>query len=321
MKIKTAELQSLVTKVLSSKHYSNEEAIKIAEVLMFAELTGKNTQGILKLLNGKESIQEVKPKYLPKIIKETSLSVLVDGGGAAGALAAQFGLEKVIEKGKEHGVGIVGVNNTFSSVGALSFYAYKIAQANLIGIVMAGSPRSVAHHGGIDPVYGTNPMGFGFPTMSDPIVFDMATSGLTWYGLVRAKALGQKIPKNVAIDQEGNLTVDPEAAMKGALLPFDNSYKGSGLGMVVELFTGPFGGASYVFDKGDWGTSLIVISPDLTVGIEEFKKHSSQLVKKVTSRRSKSKIHIPGESINKSLKASSIEIDEKLLTELKKLAK
>src|SRR3972149_4303210 len=113
MKIKIGELKRLMKTALTSKYYSEEEADKITDVFLFAELSGKNTQGILKLL-GSEPAQDIKPKYAPRFIKETELSSLLDGGGAAGPLPSQIATDKVVEIAKKKGFGIVGVNNTFS---------------------------------------------------------------------------------------------------------------------------------------------------------------------------------------------------------------
>ncbi|MBI4066126.1 hypothetical protein HY411_00255, partial [Candidatus Gottesmanbacteria bacterium] len=65
----------MVVSILTSTYYPQRQAKLIADVLLYAELTGKNTQGILKLL-GTEPIQSVKPKHPPKKIKETKLSAL-----------------------------------------------------------------------------------------------------------------------------------------------------------------------------------------------------------------------------------------------------
>ncbi len=322
MKIKIAELKDLMLSALTSKYYSQEEAEKIVDVFLYAELTGKNTQGVLKLL-GTEPIQDIKPQYPPKIIKETELSALIDGGGVGGVLAAQFATDKAIEIASKKGFGMTGVNNVFSSTGAMGYYARKMAQSGLIGIVGASSPRTVLHHGGIEPVYGTNPIAFGFPTNEYPIVFDTASSAITWYGLVRAKALGEKLPDNVAIDSEGNLTTDPEEAMKGAVLPFDRSYKGSGLAMVVELLGGVLTGSSFVFDDGDWGSFYIAFSPDLLVGTDQFKTNASELIKKVKATKTKpgSGIHFPGydteNKMQEILKSGEIDLDEKIIQQLK----
>ena len=324
MKIKIDELKQLMKTALTSKYYSAEDADRMIEVYMHAELTGKNTQGLLKLL-GTEPAQDIKPQYPPKIVKETNLSALIDGGGAAGPLVGQIATDKVIELARKNNFAIVGTNNTFSSVGAIGFYARKIAENNLIGIIAASSPRGVLQFGSIDPSYGTNPTAYGFPTEEYPIVFDMAASAITWYGLVRAKALGQKLPDNVAVDKNGNITTDPQAAMDGAIMPFDHSYKGSGLAMVVELLAGPLVGASYVHDNGDWGSIFIAINPDLLAGTDAFKKGASDLVKKVKAGRTKDgqHVHIPGydsEAKRQQILASGeIEIEEKLIEDLRKL--
>lgn len=263
MKIQLEKLKNLMVKVLTTKYYSKEQAKQIAEVLLYAEMTGKESQGVVKLL-GVEPIQNVKPKYLPKISKETKLSVLIDGGGNPGILVARIATQKVIEKCKQSGFGIVGANNTFSSTGVIGYYAEQVAKNGFIGIVMAGSPGGVAPYGSLDPLFGTNPIAFGFPTKMEPLIFDMATSAITWYGLVRAKALREKLPEGVAMDKNGNPTRNPIQAMEGAIYPFDKNYKGSGLGMMVEIFTGPLVGAAFCNTdktKGGWGTIFIAIDP------------------------------------------------------------
>jgi len=325
MKIKITELKHIIITILSRENYSQKEAEKIADVYVFAEMTGKNTQGILKLM-GTEPAQNIKPKYAPQIIKETSVSLIMDGGGAAGPLPAQETVGLVIKKATEHGFAIAGMNNIFSSTGAMSYYAHKMAKNNLIGIVAAGSPKSVAFFGGTEPVFGTNPIAFGFPTNEEPIVFDMATSAMTFYGLVRASALGQSIPENIALDKDGNPTTDPDAAMNGSLLPFDRSYKGSGLGLIVELLTGPLTGAQYVFSEGDWGMFFLAFSPNLLGSIADFKDRASDLVRKVKTAKTESgqAVHIPGYDtfgkMQQTIESNgSVEIDEDLLTKLKLL--
>ena len=325
MKIKIAELKKLMEKIVSSKYYPSEEAEKIVDVLLYAELTGKNTQGILKMLN-RGAPQDCQPDYPPKVIRETPVSVLFDGGKNSGILVAQEATRKVIKIAQDKGFGIVGINNIYSSTGAIGYYTRKIAQNNLIGIVMASSPRTVAHFGGLEPTYGTNPIAFAFPTLESPIIFDMATSAITYFGLVRAHTLGEKLPDNVAIDNEGNITNDPKSALDGAILPYGGTHKGSGLGMVVELLAGVLPGASYIFDKpGDWGMTFIALSPSLLMDTDEFKRRSSDLIQKVKSGKTKNggELRIPGydseKELQKIVELGEIDIEDSLLLELKKL--
>jgi len=177
----------------------------------------------------------------------------------------------------------------------------------------------------IDPLFGTNPIGFSFPTEDDPLVFDMATSAMTWYGLILAKAQGADIPHDMAIDHEGNPTTNPGQAMKGALLPFDRGYKGSALGMVIEVVAGPLVRAAYcdVAGEGEWGSLFIAIDPEVVVGREEFKRNCSDLIRKIKASRRREgadALRLPGERARSFRRTAQetgmVEIDDALLREL-----
>lgn len=320
MKISIDKLKASITSILR-QNFSEDEAKKIADYLIWAEMSGNKTQGLLKM-TGTEPIQNVKPISEIKVIRDRKLSQLIDAGANPAPLVSQIATETAISKAKEHGFGIVGVNNIYTSNGAQAFYVEKIAKHDLIGIVLARSSAAAAAFGGIEPVFGTNPIAFSFPTAQEPLVFDMATTALTWYGLVLAKARGEQIPENVAIDKDGNPTTDPEEAMNGALLSFDKSYKGSGLGMVVEMLGGPLVGASYGEVEGDWGSLFIALDPDMLVDIETFKANSTGLIEKIKEAKTKegSSIRIPGEKSYVSLaecqESGQVEVDDVILQAL-----
>ncbi len=145
---------------------------------------------------------------------------------------------------------------------------------------------------------------------------------MTWYGLVLAKSKGEAIPNNLAIDKNGQPTTDPAEAMEGALLSFDRSYKGSSLGMVVEVLGGPLVGATYGQVEGDWGCLFIAIDPDLLVDITDFKANSSDLVRKIKAAKpaNDTSIRIPGEkaaaSLVNSVESGLVDVDESVLREL-----
>jgi (2R)-3-sulfolactate dehydrogenase (NADP+) len=64
--------------------------------------------------------------------------------------------------------------------------------------------------------------------------FDQATAVVTLGAVNMAKEAGQTIPEGWAVDADGNPTTDPEAALKGSLLPAGGA-KGWGLGVMVEI--------------------------------------------------------------------------------------
>jgi LDH2 family malate/lactate/ureidoglycolate dehydrogenase len=315
--------------VLTSRNFSAPQAGEISEVLLFAEKTGKRTQGVVKLL-GADPIQNVEPQYTPTVNKETKLSAFIDGGRNPGILVGRMAARMAIEKCSDTGLGIIGTTNTYASTGALGFYADEIASKDFVGIIMSGSPKGVAPHGSIDPIFGTNPVAFGFPTEGDPIIFDMATSAISWYELVRTKVLGGELPDGVAIDAHGGPTQDPEKAMAGAIHPFDRGHKGSGLSMMIELLTGPMmGETSFDEETGKWycGNLFMAIDPDLFVGRDEFKKNSSFLLEKMKNSRVNdefSEVPVPGERSMLSKRVTDlsgeIEIEDELIEGLSRIS-
>lgn len=299
MKISIADLQQKLTQTFRENGFKDTDIERTVDYLLWAEKSGNKTQGIVKM-TGTEPLQHIKAEYEPKIERDTKLSRLIDGGKSPAPVVTSLGTDSAIEKAKEHGFGIVGIRNTFSSNGAQAYYAEKIAAHDLIGIVCSRSPASAAAFGSIDPIFGTNPIGYAFPTNEKPFVFDMATSAMTFYGLVLAKAKGESIPENMAIDKDGQPTTDPAAAMAGALLPFDHSYKGSGLAMLIETLAGPLingaGIDNKTFDK-EWGTVVIAIDPELLVDVADFKAHASRMIQDILSARTVSEdspIRLPG---------------------------
>ena len=130
MKIALNTLQSKILKTLVESGLNKADAKIIADYLMWAEMSGNKTQGLIKM-TGTEPLQNVKPKYAPRIERDTKLSQLIDAGASPAPLAAVNGTRTAIQKAKAAGFGIVGVHNTFSSNGAQAYYAELIAREDL----------------------------------------------------------------------------------------------------------------------------------------------------------------------------------------------
>jgi LDH2 family malate/lactate/ureidoglycolate dehydrogenase len=320
MKIKISELEDLIKKCLRTK-FDEEETNLISEVLMFGQLSGKTTHGLVRLLVGSSVLSSPK-NTKPVINSKSKLSSLIDGNNNPGMLVGALAVNEVIKLAKDRDFGIVGTHNSTSTSGCLSFYLEKIAKANLIGLIMAQSPASTPPFGGIEPLFGTNPISFGFPTDSQPLIFDMGTSAISFGAILKAQATSTKLPEGVVLDAEGNPTTDPEKAIHGATLPFDGSHKGAGLAMVVEILSGLWPGADFsgLNKAGGWGNTFIAFSPNLLSNPEEFKNKTSQLIDRIKHSKTKtsSQIRIPGEnSLNtrdQAFAAGTVDVDEKLIT-------
>ena len=259
--------------------YDAEEARIIADHVIDAALCGYEYSGLAKILNIPEHRRFARPRYAMKILHETEVSTLYDGGNHVGMLAMYHAAKAVIEKAENRGIAVVGVTNSWMS-GRSAYYVEMIAKANLVGIHTASSARSVAPFGGTRSALGTNPIAFGMPSSRGPVVLDMGTSAFMGTDLAYRARLGQLLPEGVAIDAEGLPTRDPELARLGALLPF-GGYKGFGLAFIIQAF-GVLAGSAFNPDKDD-GYLFMVFKPDLLIGLEDFTRQVSELIDRIKS--------------------------------------
>ena len=326
MQIKIEELMAVATKAIKTFGYSESETQTILDVLMYAQLRGNN-QGLVKLIG--PGIPKDPRAGEIRVIKETQFSVLLDGAYNMAIVVAKSAVGQALEKASEHGFGMVGANNTYSSSGAIGYYARAIADAGFIGCIFASSPPRVATHGSYEPVFGTNPFAIGFPTSDQPVVLDMATAAIANYGIIEAETAGLDLPSGLTYDSNGVLTTSPSEAMQGAIRPFDRSYKGAALALMVEILAGPLIGARFsgLEDTGEGrGDLILAIDPELLTELGGFREKVSQLVAKVKGSKKLpgvDDIFVPGERgdqlANERLQSGQMEIEDNLYLELKEL--
>ncbi|MBN2100803.1 Ldh family oxidoreductase [Candidatus Dojkabacteria bacterium] len=326
MKISLKELSDLTEKAIKSYGYNDEETEVIKNILFYAQLRGNN-QGIVKLIgNGipkREGITEM------KIVKETPVSALVDGGKNHAMLVMERDTELAIEKAKESGIGMAGNFNATESTGAIGYYVSKVAKEGFIGFACAASPFELtAPYGSNKAKFCTNPIAYAVPTEEDPIILDFTTSAIAYYGLVEAKTAGKDVSEGCGYDSEGNPTVKPEEILNGAIATMAK-HKGSGLAMIVQILAGPLVRADF-FDTNskNAGNLIIAIDPNIMTDKEEFVREVTRMKKEVKSARLAEgfdEILVPGERGNRMRReveeAGEIEVEDNLLAELKKVAK
>ena len=168
----------------------------------------------------------------------------------------------------------------------------------MISIVMANSRARIPAYGGLDPIFGVNPISFGFPCDPEPVIVDFAVSRMVVSDIRQAITRGEQLPLGVALDSNGNETTDPKAALDGALLAIDG-HKGNALALAVELLAGPLVRAKAgTAIKRARGYLFIVINPAVFGSISQFKEDVSSLVHEIkTSRRQPGcqELFFPGE--------------------------
>ena len=323
MKVSLEALRRATLRAIAAQGFNQADSEIILEVILYAQLRGNN-QNVIKLLGAGMPANPDAGEI--RIVKRTKLSALIDGGWNQGMVVVSRATELAIEQAAAHGFGIVGARRTNSPTGAIGYFARAMADAGLIGFVCSGSMELMAMHGSYEPFFGTNPLAIGIPTAGAPIVFDMATAAIAWYGIHLAKAEGQSIPEGVAYDSEGRLTTDPAAALAGAIKAF-GGYKGAALALIVETLTRPLVGAirDDAGKKLDWGNLVFAIDPELLAeDLASFRAGVSELLarlKRLKRLPGVDEILAPGERgdrvYQRVMAAGEIEMDEAIWRELK----
>jgi LDH2 family malate/lactate/ureidoglycolate dehydrogenase len=327
MKIPISELEDLTARAVRSYGYSEEEVRAISAALLYAQLRGNN-QGVVKLI-GKGIPRDPAAGEIT-VEMETPISARINGNRNHAMVVVRKAMDIVVAKAKKSGFGVAGTFNTNTSSGAIGYFASELAREGLIGFLFGRSPERVAMHGSCEPVFGTNPVAVGIPAEPDPVVLDMSTAAISFYGLVEADTAGQDIPDDVAFDAEGRPTTSPSEAIKGAIRSFDRSHKGSGLALIGEILAGPLVGAAFCGmgdSKGNWGHLVFAIDPGILGDRDEFIRNVGEICRKVKATRKLSgvtEIYVPGERgsllAKQRLECGEIEVEDNLLAELRTVA-
>jgi LDH2 family malate/lactate/ureidoglycolate dehydrogenase len=289
--VKDGQLKQICVEILRKFGANDEEASIVADNLVKANLRGIDSHGVIRL---KVYVDRVKNKtILPgapiRITRETPSTALIDGGFGFGQVIAVKAIKIAIEKAKKTGVGSVGVFNT-NHFGMLAYFALIAMQEDMISLITTNGSPYVVPWGGRVPMLGTNPICIGIPSSQEiPIILDMATSAAARGKIEKAAKEGTKIPADWAVDEEGRLTTDPVAALKGALLPFGGP-KGYGLSFVIDILSGCLTGAAFgkhvvslypESAKSSLGHFILVINPDAFIPIKDFKAAVAKAVQEI----------------------------------------
>jgi LDH2 family malate/lactate/ureidoglycolate dehydrogenase len=218
-----------------------------------ASLVGSNLRGV-----DSHGIQLV-PRYVDKlrsggidaaadgrVISESGACMLFDGQNGIGQWISDQCCGHAIRMAQANGLGMV-VARESNHFGAAAWWAQKIRDAGMIGIVMCNASPLVPPWQGRQGRIGTNPICMAVP---GPWLLDMATTTVAANRIFKAVINGQQeIPAGWALNSDGVPTTSADAASKGLLMPL-GGYKGSGLGMMVEILCAVLAGSAMANEVG-----------------------------------------------------------------------
>jgi LDH2 family malate/lactate/ureidoglycolate dehydrogenase len=284
LRLSVADARDLAEGALRGIGYNDDEARIIADHVIDAAMCGYEYSGLAKILNVPESEHFRLPRRSIQVMRETEVSLALDGGNNVGMLALFHAAQATIKKSAVHGVALVSVTDAWMS-GRSAYYVEMIARNHLVAIHTAASAPQVAPPGGMRPVLGTNPIAIAVPSSRGPIVLDMGTSAYMMTEVMLRERLGELLPQAVAIGPGGEPTRDPAAARRGALLPF-GGYKGFGLALMIQAL-GLLAGSG-LDAQCDYGYLFVAFRPDLFGPTDAFEREVTHLIErlKATPRQS-----------------------------------
>ena len=295
IRIQEQNLRSFCENVFMKVGLSQQHAFIVADSLIFANVRGIDSHGIVRLPFYVQRLIEGGTKSKPRIqkIKEKAASVLLDGDNGMGQVVGMHATELAIEKAKETGVCFVGVRGS-SHYGVASYYTVKTAEDNMIGLSMTNGPPVMAAWGGAKGVICNNPLSIAAPCEKGrPIVLDIAMSRVAGGKVRLAAKNNQKIPVGWIIDRHGRNTENPnDLPDGGALLPF-GEHKGYGLTVMLEILTGVLTGAGMLGQIPLWikeirsplnvGHCFMAINIEGFMDLEDFKKRLNWVIQEIKS--------------------------------------
>ncbi|MGC9347128.1 MAG: Ldh family oxidoreductase [Anaerolineae bacterium] len=227
------DLQAFTTEVFVAAGMPPSDAAIEAEVLVWANLRGIDSHGVLRIPSYLSSIEKggMNPRPDIQVVKDTPALSLIEADWAFGPVVTTFAMERAIAKAKEVGIGWMSIRNT-THQGAMGYYTLMAAEAGFAGVAVVCNPPNMAPYGAKVRGVHNSPISIAVPADEHPpLVLDMATSVAAGGKVSLAIDKGVGIPEGWALNAEGRVTTDPHEV--AALLP-SGGYKGSGLAMMFE---------------------------------------------------------------------------------------
>jgi LDH2 family malate/lactate/ureidoglycolate dehydrogenase len=327
VRLQLAEATQLGERALRAIGYDAEQAQVICAHLVDAASCGYTFAGLPRILEIADDKRLKQPRHPLKVVHETPVSALIDGGNNIGYYAVYKGTQKVIEKAKQSGIGLVGVYDSGLS-GRNAYYMELIAREGLVALQFSSAWPVVAPEGGKRPMLGTNPLSAAFPTAGDPMVIDLGTAAIMRGELALRHRIGEALPEGVAIDEAGRPTRDASAALLGSILAFGGAdrHQGYALSLMVQTF-GVVAGSFIPHGRArDYAHLFIAFRPDLLVPEDQCRHRVSELIAEIKAtppRDGVQEVRVPSERsfrLREQARREGILVDRKVFDGLNALA-
>jgi (2R)-3-sulfolactate dehydrogenase (NADP+) len=248
-----AELENLATEVLMKAGTAEPAAASVARALVRANRDGLSSHGLarLKAYSAQAAVGKVNGAAIPQMDNLGPAAARIDAGDGFAFPAFDLAIDTIETMTEASPIAGVAITNSHH-FGVAGHHVERLAERGIVGLVFGNSPAGIAPWGGSRPLFGTNPIAFGFPRSDDsPVVIDLSLSKQARGKIKLAAEQGRPIPEGWALDADGNPTTDAAAAMGGSMLPLGDA-KGAALVLGVEIMAAAMTGAHFGYEASSF---------------------------------------------------------------------
>ena len=229
-------LRTMVRSMFEKLGSTREDAVAVADVLVWANLRGVDSHGISRIPRYIELFEKGEANAAPRlaVTQPQSSVVMIDADRAPGPVALKRAADEAISVAHRTGIAWASVRSTVHT-GAIGYYTSRIASADMIGIgIVAGMPN-MAYAGSNVAGVATSPLSIAVPSAQHgTVLLDMATAVIALGKIAQFRAAGTQLSPGMALTESGEPTTDPQLAE--IPLPVGGA-KGAGLSLMFELLT------------------------------------------------------------------------------------
>jgi (2R)-3-sulfolactate dehydrogenase (NADP+) len=329
--IAVADLEALIARALEASNTSAANARSVARGLTQAEIDGQKGHGLSRVASYSAQAKsgKVDGHAVPDVKQTRSGSLLVDVKNGFAFAAFDLAIARLPDMTRATGIAAAGFTRSHHA-GVVGHHVEKLAEAGLVALAFANTPKAMTAWGGRQPIYGTNPIAFAVPHRGHPpVVVDMALSQVARGKILTAAQKGDAIPEGWALDESGQPTTDAKAALKGSLQPIGGA-KGAALALMVEVLAVTLTGARFGFEATSFfdaeggppgvGQFLLAIDPAAFGGADVFNDRMATLA---TVIEGDGDARLPGArriALREKAAREGVAVDTKLLEEARAIA-
>jgi (2R)-3-sulfolactate dehydrogenase (NADP+) len=266
-----AQADELAVRTLTRCRTSEGNAKSVARALVGAEADGLKGHGLSRVPTyaAQAKVRKVDGMAVPHATHPRPALIAIDAQNGFAFPAIELAEKELHEVAPKQGVAAAAIRRS-SHAGAAGHPVERLAEAGLVALMFVNTPGAMAPWGGSKAVFGTNPVAFACPlTGRAPLVIDLSLSKVARGNVATAKQRGEKIPEGWALDEHGKPTTDPNAALRGTMLPMGDA-KGVALALMVELLAAGLTGSNFAAEASSYldaegsppGTGQLIVAFD-----------------------------------------------------------